>query len=277
MKDNKSHRRTPAGNDNEAKSVERSFFSDLIMGLQFYSRFPVGKGEYETPEISKIALALPFVSFIIGLIPALILLFGSLVGLPPLFVASLAVGAGVLVTGAMSEDAIADSADGLFGGQIKEKRLEIFKDSSLGTYGVTALVLYILLRIFALSAFVAVSPFLAACLWIGVGILSRSGALFLMLKLPPARLKGASASVGQISNIAFFTGLAFALLIGFILSAPFVGIFNFLFVLAIMIAINFAWLAFCKRKIGGQTGDLIGANQALLETGILGIFLIGIV
>ena len=84
--------------------------------------------------------------------------------------ATLAVGVFAIITGAMAEDAIADAADGLFGGQTKAERLEIFKDSALGTYGVIALVLYIAARIFALGAIAALmtgtmtaSRFIARC------------------------------------------------------------------------------------------------------------------
>ncbi len=268
--------RMPNGNDNKQKAVNRSFLSDLIMGLQFYSRLPVGIGKYETPSLARIAPALAFTSLIIALIPALIIYVGVKIGMPTLFAASLSIGAWVLLTGAMSEDAIADSADGLFGGQTIEQRLEIFKDPRHGTYGVIALVLYLGLRIFALEGIAVSSPLGAACLFIAVTILSRSAALWLVVKLPPARSDGVSASVGLLAKMPFYIGLAFALIIAFILSAAFVGIVGFFAAIAIIIAINFGWCWLCKKKVNGQTGDLIGALQALLEVGICAVFIVAI-
>jgi len=246
------------------------------MGLQFYSRLPVAKDKHETPNLSNIAPALPFTSFVIGIIPALILAIGVTIGLPPLFGASLAIAAWVLITGAMAEDAIADSSDGLFGGQTKEKRLEILKDPRHGTYGVSALVIYIALRVFALAAIAAHSPLIAASVWIAATILARSSALWLTIKLPPARSSGVSASVGQLKKSAFLVGMAFAILISFVLSAPFVGLISFIATIISIIIISFFWAKLCQQKVNGQTGDLIGGLQALLEVGILTIFLIGL-
>jgi len=246
------------------------------MGLQFYSRLPVAKGKHETPNLSNIALALPFTSFIIGVFPALILAIGVTIGLPPLFGASLAIATWVLITGAMAEDAIADSSDGLFGGQTKEKRLEILKDPRHGTYGVSALVIYIALRIFALAAIATHSALIAALVWIAATILARSSALWLTIKLPSARSSGASASIGQLKKSAFFIGMAFAILIAFVLSTPFVGLISFIATIAVIIIISFFWARLCQQKINGQTGDLIGGLQALLEVGIFTMFLIGL-
>jgi adenosylcobinamide-GDP ribazoletransferase len=247
------------------------------MGLQFYSRLPIAKDNHQTPNLSNIAPALAFTSLIIGIIPALILFLGAVVGLAPLFIATISIALWILITGAMSEDAIADSSDGLFGGQSKEQVLKIFKDSTLGTYGVSALVIYIALRVFALSAMISISPLTAACLWLAATILARSSALSLSLNLKPARSEGASASIGQIKKTPFLIGFSFAVLISFALSAPFVGLVSFFAAIIIIIIISLAWTAYCRKKINGQTGDLIGANQALIEIGILAIFLIGIV
>jgi len=276
LNDKQSMSRMPHGNDNKQKAVNRSFLSDLIMGLQFYSRLPVGNGKHETPKLSNIAPALAFTSVIIALIPALIIYIGVKIGMPTLFAASLSIGAWVLITGAMSEDAIADSADGLFGGHSIKKRLEIFKDPRHGTYGVTALVLYLGLRIFALEGIAVSSPLAAACLFIALTILSRSSALWLALTLPPARSDGVSASVGSLTKMAFYIGMAFAIILSFIFSAPFIGIVAFFAAIAIIIIINFSWRWLCKKKVNGQTGDLIGALQALLEVGILSIFVVAV-
>jgi adenosylcobinamide-GDP ribazoletransferase len=247
---------------------------DLVMGLRFFSRLPTGNRPHERPDLSRIAMALPFASLIIGILPALLLLGGGFTGLPKLFVAGLAVASAVIVTGGMAEDAIADAADGLFGGATVERRLEIMKDSRHGTYGVTALCLFLLLRVVALSALSAANPLAAAAIWLAVTLMARSAALWLTVALPPARANGASVAAGRVSKFAFALGAVFALILGGILSAPGAGLAAYLLAVAAMVTVAWSWTALCRRLVAGQTGDLIGALQALAEIAALSAFLL---
>jgi len=263
-------------NDNhrpEAPAEKPRILDDLIMGLRFFSRLPTGDWPHERPDLGRIAMALPFASLLIGLLPALVLLLASLIGLPRLFAAGLAVGVLAVVTGGMTEDAIADAADGLFGGSSPERRLEIMKDSRHGTYGVTALCLFLLLRVSALAAMTGIDPFHSAAVWLGTGLMARSGALWLTVALPPARSTGASASAGRVGKPAFGLGGIFALILGLILTAPVAGLAAFLAAIAAIALIAAAWTQACRRLVGGQTGDLIGALQALMEVAALAVFM----
>lgn len=251
---------------------DRDIGADLVMALRFFSRLPTGSRPFEAPDLSRIAVALPFASVIIAIGPALLLLLLSLV-LPAWFAAGLAVGAMLAVTGAMADDALADAADGVVGGASPERRLEIMKDSRHGTYGVAALCLYIVLRIAALGSIAAINPFAAATIWIATTVLARSGCLWLSVELPNARAGGVSASAGRVGRGSFGFGLLFAAIIAFIAAAPFTSLVAL--VLAFLVAglIAWAWTAVCRRLIGGQTGDLIGALQALIEVGVLTVLL----
>src|SRR5690606_21985470 len=84
---------------------------DFIMALRCFSRRPTGSSPHQKPELWRIAMALPLASVAIGIGPALVLIGFTLIGLPTLFAAALAVGAMVLASGAMAEDALADAAD----------------------------------------------------------------------------------------------------------------------------------------------------------------------
>lgn len=243
------------------------------MGLRFYSRLPTGGMEHEKPDLSRMAPALPFASFFIGIGPALVILLGAALGMPPLFISALGVGAFVLVTGAMAEDALADSADGLFGGQTIERRLEILRDSRHGTYGVCVLVLFLLLRVAALSALITSSPLAAAGVWMAATILARSGALWLTMRLPPARHDGISAAAGSVEKLPFYIGVGFAIIASFIFAAPFAGIVGFGTGIVAAGLVIVGWTRFCGKMVGGQTGDLIGALQALLEIVALSAFI----
>lgn len=252
--------------------LDRDPGADLVMALRFFSRLPTGSRPFEAPDLSRMAVALPFASIVIGIGPALLLLALSFV-LPGYFAAALAVGAMLAVTGAMSDDALADAADGLVGGATPERRLEIMKDSRHGTYGVAALCLYIVLRIVALGSIAAINPFAAAAIWLATSILARSGSLWLSLDLPNARSGGVSALAGRVGRTSFGIGLLFAAIVAFIAAAPFTSLVAV--VLAFLVAglIAWGWTAVCRRLVGGQTGDLIGALQALIEIGALTVLL----
>jgi adenosylcobinamide-GDP ribazoletransferase len=247
--------------------------ADLVMALRFFSRLPTGSSPHVQPELGRIATALPFASALIGLFPALLLAAAVLVGLPEYFAASLAVGAMVLVSGAMADDALADAADGLFGGHTTERRLEIMKDSRHGTYGVAALGLFILLRVTALGAMTIVSPLAAAAVWLAAGIVARSASLWLAVALPAARSNGASASVGRLGIGAFGIGAVFAAIMLFILGGPATSLLGLVTAVLAAILVVLGWTALCRKMVGGQTGDLIGALGALVEIAVLAALL----
>lgn len=242
---------------------------DFVMALRFFSRLPTGSSPHETPDLNRIARVLPFASLTIALLPAAVLALCGWLAMPAMFAAALAIAAAAIVGGAMSEDALADSADGLFGGSTRERRLEILKDSRHGTYGVTALCLFLVMRVVALGAVVAINPFKGALVLLATAVLSRSGAIWLTVALPNARADGISATAGRVGKTAFSVGLAFALALGFLLLAPAAGLLAYLTAVLFGTGIALGWTALCRRLLGGQTGDLIGGLQALIEIGVL--------
>jgi adenosylcobinamide-GDP ribazoletransferase len=260
-------------NDNSNPPERGNLVTDMVMALRFFSRLPAGHSEHETPDLNRIAMALPFASLVIGAGPAVLLLLMVAGGVPTLFAATAAVAAFAIVTGAMSEDAVADSADGLFGGNTPERRLEILKDSRHGTYGVLAIVFVVGLKVAALSAIAARNPLAAAMAWMAATTLARSGALYLPLRLDPARTNGAAAAAGKVSRNGFAVGIVFATVIALVLAAPFTGLIGFALALAAGVLVIIGWIWVCQKLVGGQTGDLIGAQQALLEIAILAVFM----
>jgi adenosylcobinamide-GDP ribazoletransferase len=242
------------------------------MGLRFYSRLPLGPGPHRRPELSRIALALPFTSLVIGLGPAAILLAFEWLGVGHLFAAALAVTAAVIITGGMSEDAFADAADGLFGGHTIEDRLAIMRDSRHGTFGVCAIVLLLALRITAIGS--VTNPLAAAGILLTTQIMARSGSVWLTVALPPARKTGASASVGQVDRRSYGVGAVFMVILSFCLAGFAVGVLGLIVAYVLSALVISGWIALCRRLVGGQTGDLIGALQALIEVSALAAFMI---
>jgi adenosylcobinamide-GDP ribazoletransferase len=259
-------------NDNSPPASPSQFGDDLLMALRFYSRLPTGPSPHRRPDLNRIAIVLPLASVVIGVIPVAVLLIAEWLGVPTFFAAALGVAALVVVTGAMSEDALADSADGLFGGRTIEERLDIMKDSRHGTYAVSALALFLILRVVAIGSIS--SPLEAAALLLTAPLIARAGALWLTIALPAARSGGAAAGAGRVSPRNFVFGGVATVIVSFATAGFAVGILGLAFAYLLGAIVTLGWVYLCRRMIGGQTGDLIGALQALLEIAALSAFMV---
>lgn len=259
-------------NENRQLPPDSRLAGDLLMGLRFYSRFPTGHGQHRRPELNRIALALPFTSTVIAIGPALLLLALEWLGVTHFFAAVMAVAALVVITGAMSEDALADAADGLFGGHTIDDRLAIMRDSRHGTYGVCAITLLLALRIAAIAS--PANPLSAAGILVASQVMARSGSLWLTVALPPARSGGAAATAGQVSRQAFGIGAVFMVALSFVFAGFAVGVLGLIVAYGFGVLVVWGWITLCRKMIGGQTGDLIGAQQALIEASVLTAFMI---
>ncbi|MEL7261304.1 MAG: adenosylcobinamide-GDP ribazoletransferase [Pseudomonadota bacterium] len=204
--------------------------------------------------------AYPLVGLLLGGAVAALSVVLEALGLPAAVVAGLVLSALVLLTGAMHEDGLADTADGLWGGQDPARRLDIMKDSRIGTYGVLALVLAMGLRWLGYTD-IAWAQLIAAL------VLSRAAMPALMASLPHARADGLSKSVGRPGRGPVAGAIALALALAVMLVGP-VGL-----VAAGGVALAAGGMAALARaKIGGQTGDILGATQVVCELVVLFVF-----
>ena len=206
---------------------------------------------------AEAAWAYPLVGAAIGAIG--MGLGGAALGLGlPLSVAGIiALAALILSTGAMHEDGLSDVADGFWGGWSVEDRLTIMKDSHVGVYGVIALTLSLLLRA---SLIITVLPQAPLAL-IAIAALSRAPMVVLMRFLPNPRATGLSRSVGTPSNVTTGGAAILACLITLGLIGPLSG----LLVIGVAALAAFGLGLLAKAKIGGQTGDVLGASQQITE------------
>ena len=260
----------------EADWPGRGLIFDLATCLRFYSRLPVPRlpGEpdpHAVPDFRRAPRMLPVAGLILALPAALTLLAAWRLGLGPFLAATLALAVAVLVTGALHEDGLADVADGL-GGATRVRRLEIMRDSRVGTYGATALVLVLSLRIGALATLLDRAGAAAAVALVLAAALSRVAALAPMMLLGPARPGGLSAAVGSPEGEALWIALGFGTVLALLaipLGLPAHGILAMV-VLGALAALGTTRLA--AAKLGGQTGDVVGACQQLAEAaGLLGL------
>jgi adenosylcobinamide-GDP ribazoletransferase len=235
---------------------------DLALALGLLTRLPVRvDGAKAAARGADMAWAWPVVGGLVGVLGATAGALALWAGLLPPLAAVAVVAAQAMLTGALHEDGLADTADGLWGGWDKARRLAIMKDSHIGSYGVMALLVVTLARWFALSVLIAAGDWGAI---IAAGVASRAPMAVIMAALPHARDSGLSHRVGRPAPAAAVAACAVAVISGAALIGPMV------LPAALAVALACGWLALTARaRIGGQTGDILGASQQLAEVAVL--------
>jgi adenosylcobinamide-GDP ribazoletransferase len=236
----------------------------LICAVQFLTRLPTPQLQDFQPDwITRSARYFPLAGQLVGLIAAATWLIGGWAW-PGLPAAVLAVGAGVLATGGFHEDGLADTADGLGGGQSKAQRLEIMKDSRIGSYGALALGLLLMLRVGLLAG---LPPWRGALALVVAHGGARAAAVVVMAASPyvgdpeEAKIKPAPQGVRWTEAA---TALALAAWPLAFLAVPQAALG---LALAAVSSVALALLA--RRLIGGVTGDVLGAVEQLAEAAFL--------
>jgi adenosylcobinamide-GDP ribazoletransferase len=229
---------------------------DLSAALMLLTRLPVPGA---LPARAAGVWAWPIVGAIVGLVGAAVYWLAIRLGLPPALAAICAVAGTVLTTGALHEDGLADTADGFGGGATVARKLEIMRDSRIGSFGALALILSLGLRVAALASLA--DPAVVAIDLVAAGVLGRAVMIGIMLALPPARADGMAAALGALpimpAAIGFAIAFACVLLPHGVRAVVAAGLAG-----ALMI-----WLA--RRQIGGHTGDVLGATEQAAECAVL--------
>ena len=229
----------------------------------FLTRIPLPRMELSEDHFARAPAFYPLVGIMIGVIGAAGYWVGHFIE-GPVVGALFALGATLMATGAFHEDGLADLFDGL-GAQTKERMLEVMRDSRLGTFGAVALFVVLGLKVITLASF---PPALAlAVLPLAHGI-SRMSAVAVIATSSYSRSEGTAKPVAKgISRgalaIGLLTSIAALTLFGVFLSIE----------LAIVALVGLALghgatrLLF-ERKLGGYTGDCLGAVQQVSELGV---------
>lgn len=254
-------------------STRSSSLAEFLAALTFLTRLPV-PGQGSTTEaawnaaIHGRAMAwYPFVGLVVGLLGAVIYRIAWGVGLPPWPAAFLTLAGLVWLTGALHEDGLADFADGAGGGATPQRRLEIMRDSRIGTYGATTLVLSLGLRVAVVAALVEPRTVLLAL--IAAHAASRGFMVLLAGFQGPARQDGLFASLGgpgaARAVAAGLIGASLAMTSGYRLAGVGAAL---LAPLAGLVAAGIVG-HIAQRRLGGLTGDVLGAAQQAAEMAIL--------
>ena len=250
--------------------------SEILLALRFLTRLPIPfAGTVDPVPLASAMRMFAVAGALVGALNGLFLWGVSYLHLPGMIGAVLTIGFGLFLTGALHEDGLADSADGLLGGKTRERRLEIMRDSRIGTYGACALVLALLIRVEAYQTLLAYPPWQMIAMLAAVGAFSRAMVVDMMWATRPARADGLSAYAGRPSRnaglFAIVTGGALALFAGWRI-APIVGAEAML----VALVITGLMRRLATRLVGGQTGDVCGAVQVLVEIGMLLTYLASI-
>lgn len=234
----------------------------LVGAVIFLTRLPV-----RTRRHLDTARSVPWFPFVgafiggaVGGIAALLQPWAS-----PAVAAGVAIASGLLVTGCFHEDGLGDVADAYVGGWNQEDRLRILKDSRHGTYGVAAIVMSIVLRVVALTALVEVGPKVAVAAAVGAHSMARAGALGVMLVGQPAVGEGLGADyVARMRRGNAALGIA----VGTTISALLMGWWIAPVVVVTILVVG-AMHRWTDHKIGGFSGDLLGATEQVAEIAVL--------
>ncbi len=249
---------------NESIETVKSLVGDVRIAISLCTRLPVAPaGAIADGEVARASWAWPLAGMLVGVLGAAIYWLAVQLHIPAQAASVLALAAAVLATGAMHEDGLADTADGFGGGRTRERKLEIMRDSRIGTFGACALGLSLLLRWSAIASIE--EPRSAAIALVVAHGAARATLPAFMRFVPPARTDGLSSSAGlppaQSVAIALSLGIV-ALALGFGAGAMLVGILA-LAVIATLLA------RLAREQIGGQTGDVLGTLEQMAEAALL--------
>lgn len=244
---------------------------DVACALGFLTRFsiPAHYFDGESRPVSQSSGAFPLAGLIAALPAALFLLIAPWLTVPPLLAAVIAVGISIAVCGALHEDGLADSADGFFGGTDAESRLDIMKDSRNGTYGTLALVLSTFVRVAALAAIASESSLAAAFAILAGSAAARAALVWHWFELSNARPGGTADQAGKPDreqlNFALMTAIPLVFLPAFLAS----GIDGIVLTAALTALSAIFFVRLSRTKIGGHTGDTLGAAAQIAEISAL--------
>ena len=240
----------------------RSILGEIALALVFFPRLPLPRMDFTGLTLAGALWAGPVAGLAVGLITGAVFASAMWLGLASGPCAALALAAGLLVTGALHEDGLSDTADGFGGGKSRERKLEIMRDSRIGAYGACAIAMSLILRWSELAEIA--DPWNAFLALVAAHAASRGPLAAFMSLLPAARADGLAAEAGRVSANTAIAGLVLGTF-----SLVAIGPLAALIALACLAVVFVAFWSLCLREIGGHTGDTVGALQQLCEIAVL--------
>lgn len=258
-----------------AAGLAATLLAEFAAMVRFWSRLPLPRlgpadDPAAPPPFGRAIRMLPWASLVVAAPAALLVALLGTSGLPDLAIGGLAVALTAALTGALHEDGFADVADGFGGGYTVERRLEIMKDSRIGAFGGVALAAQFVLRASLIGEAIDRFDGLGAALVVlAVAALARVLSLVLMVALPPARPDGLGRAAGRPETAPLAVALLGGLVVVAALALPIAGPTETVAALVTASATVFALGLLARRKIGGFTGDVVGAGTIAAEIAAL--------
>jgi adenosylcobinamide-GDP ribazoletransferase len=241
--------------------MKTSIAADLKLVIAFCTRLPLARPATSSfGELARASWALPVAGILVAMVGGVSYWLARKLGLGPWPAAAIAIATTMMVTGCLHEDGLADTADGFGGGAAAQRKLDIMRDSRIGTYGVCALIIAFALKWSALAAID--HPAEVAMALIVAHASARATLPCFMRFVRPIRTEGLSAKAGRPP----LASAGLAALVGLGITTAGLGPVAALVIMLLLSAagIVMGWLAI--RQIGGQTGDVLGALEQVGET-----------
>ena len=243
----------------------------FLGALVFLTRIPVGNlYVFRAEELPRSTVYFPVVGLLIGSLAGAVLFCAQLV-FPSIVAVLLCMLTTVWMTGALHEDGLADAADGLAGGNTPAQRLAIMKGSAIGVYGAAALWFSLTAKLLLLGSLLEKGSAATICALIVANGMGRACTVTLLFACPYAR-EGESKASPFASNVTL-RELVVSLLPPVFAAFLFLGR-DALVCLCAVAATVWATAGYYRRKIGGITGDCLGATNQLIEL-VCYLFLVG--
>ena len=242
----------------------------FFAAISFLTRLPVPQRfVFEAADVGRSTVFFPLVGAIIGTFQTgALFIFGDAANgsvLKSVLIAVLLVVVNVFTTGALHLDGLADMADGFGGGRGKERTLEIMRDSLIGSYGATALILLLILKVCAVAALIENQT--ALRFLILAPVLGRWATVPLGKFMPYARKSGGLGNA--VTDFVGWTEIVGATVMTAILLFALIDWQTGVKIWLVVIALTIFIARLCLKKIGGVTGDTLGANTEICETAVL--------
>ena len=249
--------------------------SGIALLFRFMTRLPLGfDPEFDSDKLGKSMKFFPIVGIVIGLIIFLFfLLFAKTVIYSPLVMVVLLLIVEVVLTGGLHLDGLADTFDGIFSYRSKQKMLDIMKDSRLGTNGGLVLILYFFLKASLLYELDVIAGLPSGVVLLLVPAMARLNSVVNCASAPYARATGMGKTFVDHTNgasvvIATIITTLFSAVVCYFFQIPYL----ILLVIPILMILGYIFAKLMTRKIGGITGDTLGAVVEISE--VVAIFLI---
>ncbi|MBI4331340.1 MAG: adenosylcobinamide-GDP ribazoletransferase [Chloroflexi bacterium] len=262
----------------------------FLVALRFLTIIPApGLKEIKPKDRAGSLAYFPLVGLVLGLILVivnLVLTFLAIAGFPALLIDLALVTVLILLTGALHLDGFIDSCDGVFAARTPEERLGVMKDTRVGAFGVVGVVVLLLTKLVALTAFPTVpGPLMGAFdsllsayrlpILLLMPVLARWATVYAIVNFPAARKEGTGFEFKQYARwpgflVATVITLAIAIGVGLVPGYVITEVLLLALVLMVLLSLMVSAVAyFVRKRLGGLTGDNYGAITELSEAGVL--------